>query len=246
MITNEAYHGDVPFPTKSAFPDAFASCEWERKRVELRSEDGSEILFELDDAEFPVHFSENARRIIASKYFRGTKPGSKDVPETSYRQVVSRIIRTITDHGVKMGVFNPAEASALAFYNDLAYILIHQMAQFNSPVLFNIGIPDRQQQVSACYILGAKDAIEHIALNQMIETIIFKNGSGVGINESPLRSSKEFLSTGGLASGPISFTKGKDAWAGIIKSGVPLILADQAEEAREVLSDIAAERNAPS
>jgi ribonucleoside-diphosphate reductase alpha chain len=199
------------------FPEAWDSVTWEKSRVELLDRATGEILFELDDAEFPSGFSEHARRIIASKYFKGVKPGSSENPETSFRQVVARIVKTIRRHAVDMELMD--ERSSIAFENDLAYLIINQIALFNSPVLFNVGIPERNQQVSACYILGAEDNIGHIAENQAIETLVFKFGSGVGVNESALRSSREFLSSGGSASGPISFEKGKDAWAGIIKSG---------------------------
>lgn len=174
-------------------------------------------VFEQKNVEFPEGWSQNAINIVAQKYFSGTPDTASR--ESSLRQLVDRVADTITRQGIQEDYFE-SENEAEAFKEELKYILATQRAAFNSPVWFNIGAPDRTQQASACFILGVEDTMPSILNWYREEGMIFKGGSGSGINLSVLRSSVESLGkSAGTASGPLSFMRGADASAGAIKSG---------------------------
>ncbi len=174
-------------------------------------------VFEQNDIEFPDFWSLNAINIVAQKYFTGT-PGT-DEREDSLQKLIDRVADTITRHGQKEGYFE-SDTEAESFREELKYILATQRAAFNSPVWFNIGAPARSQQASACFILGIEDTMPAILNWYREEGMIFKGGSGSGINLSVLRSSHETLGkSAGTASGPLSFMRGADSSAGAIKSG---------------------------
>src|SRR5581483_10482315 len=165
----------------------------------------------------PEGWSLNAINIVAQKYFTGT-PGTKD-REASLKTLIDRVVDTVTRQGVQEGYF-AGETEAEDFREELKYVLATQRAAFNSPVWFNIGAQDRSQQASACFILAVEDTMPSILNWYVEEGMIFKGGSGSGINVSTLRSSKEPLGkSAGTASGPLSFMRGADASAGAIKSG---------------------------
>ena len=174
------------------------------------------MAFEQTDVEFPATWSQNATNIVAQKYFRGALGAPER--ESSLRQVVDRVVDTITRWGLEGGYFSD-DAEASAFSDELKYILVTQRAAFNSPVWFNIGVPGVKQQASACFILEVDDTMDSILNWYREEGIIFKGGSGAGTNLSKIRSSAELLNGGGTASGPVSFMRGADASAGTIKSG---------------------------
>jgi ribonucleoside-diphosphate reductase alpha chain len=171
--------------------------------------------FEQREVEFPVSWSQNATNIVAQKYFRG--PLGTPQRERSVRQLVDRVADTITGWGWKDGYFK-TDADRETFNHELKHILVTQKAAFNSPVWFNVGV-EAQPQCSACFILAVDDTMSSILNWYVEEGTIFKGGSGSGINLSNIRSSKEQLSSGGEASGPVSFMRGADASAGTIKSG---------------------------
>ncbi len=191
----------------------FDEIEWEIRDALIG--DPEHPAFEQRDVEFPKSWSQNATNIVAQKYFRG-QLGSKQ-RERSVRQMVGRVARTIADWGRDGGYFATSEDGD-AFEAELTHILLHQKAAFNSPVWFNVGF-EESPQCSACFILSVEDTMESILDWNTKEGMIFRGGSGSGINLSDIRSSKELLSKGGLASGPVSFMRGADAWAGTIKSG---------------------------
>src|ERR687890_13124 len=199
------------FTTPGAHP--FESVEWELR--DARIGHGDRVAFEQRDVEFPVSWSQNATNIVAQKYFRG-QLGSP-VRERSVKQMISRVAGTIADWGRARGYFASVEDGD-AFEAELGYILLHQMAAFNSPVWFNVGF-EEQPQCSACFILSVEDTMESILDWNTREGKIFRGGSGSGINLSRIRGSMEPLAKGGTASGPVSFMRGADAWAGTIKSG---------------------------
>jgi ribonucleoside-diphosphate reductase alpha chain len=202
------------FTTRGAHP--YESVEWERRDARIPNfKEGGDAFFQ-GDVEFPKAWSVNATNIVAQKYFRGTLGTSER--EVSLRQVIDRVADTITDWGVKDGYFVDDE-EAQAFRDELKYVLLHQRAAFNSPVWFNIGVKGVPQQASACFILAVDDTMNAILNWYREEGIIFKGGSGAGVNLSRIRSSKENLEGGGTASGPVSFMRGADASAGTIKSG---------------------------
>ncbi len=174
------------------------------------------VAFEQLDVEVPEGWSLNATNILAQKYFRGT-PGT-DEREWSLRQVADRVVDTITAWGVKDGYFVDDE-EAETFRAELKHLIVHQMAAFNSPVWFNIGVAGVPQQGSACFILAVDDTMDSILNWYTEEGVIFKGGSGAGVNLSRIRSSHELLKGGGTASGPVSFMRGADSSAGTIKSG---------------------------
>jgi ribonucleoside-diphosphate reductase alpha chain len=188
--------------------------EWKIVDAVLKDADGN-IIFEQKDVEAPVGWSDRAIRIVAQKYFRG-KLGTPE-RETSVRQIITRVIDTIHAWLIGQGYFSESDADL--FRNDLAYLLLTQRGAFNSPVWFNLGVPREPQQCSACFIQAVGDDMKSIAQLQMDETMVFKLGSGSGTNLSNLRSSREHLRGGGTASGPVSFMRGFDSWAGVIKSG---------------------------
>jgi ribonucleoside-diphosphate reductase alpha chain len=194
----------------------YETLEWERREARIPNyRDGTDAFFQ-PDVEFPVSWSQNATNIVAQKYFRGTLGAPER--ESSLKQVIDRVADTITDWGVRDGYFVDDD-EAEAFRNELKYVLVHQHAAFNSPVWFNIGVHGVPQQASACFILAVDDTMDAILNWYREEGIIFKGGSGSGINLSGLRSSQEGLQGGGTASGPVSFMRGADASAGTIKSG---------------------------
>ncbi|MBP2405569.1 Vitamin B12-dependent ribonucleotide reductase [Streptomyces netropsis] len=188
---------------------------WERRDVVMTNWRDGSINFEQRGVEFPDSWSVNAVNIVTSKYFRGAV-GSPD-RESSLKQLIDRVVRTYRKAGEEHGYFaSPADAEI--FDHELTYALLHQVFSFNSPVWFNVGTA-QPQQVSACFILSVDDSMESILDWYKEEGMIFKGGSGAGLNLSRIRSSKELLSSGGNASGPVSFMRGADASAGTIKSG---------------------------
>src|SRR3954465_11402458 len=188
--------------------DPFDTVDWQLRTAEVGG-------FKQDDVEFPATWSQNATNIVAQKYFRG-KIGSPE-RERSVKQMIGRVAGTIADWGRDGGYFASAD-DADAFQDELTHILVNQMAAFNSPVWFNVGF-EEQPQCSACFILSVEDNMESILAWNTKEGNIFRGGSGSGINLSNIRGSVEHLSKGGLASGPVSFMRGADSWAGTIKSG---------------------------
>ena len=189
---------------------------WERRDARISNWKDSTVAFEQLGVEFPVGWSLNATNIVAQKYFRGTL--GTEGREQSLRQVIDRVVDTITTWGVEGGYFVD-EAEADTFAAELKYVLVTQRAAFNSPVWFNIGVKGVPQQASACFILSVDDTMDGILNWYREEGTIFKGGSGSGINLSQIRSSYELLNGGGTASGPVSFMRGADASAGTIKSG---------------------------
>lgn len=196
---------------------AYDYVDWVKRDSVITNFMTSEVVFEQRDVEFPDNWSLNAINIVTQKYFAGT-PGTPD-REASLKTLVDRIVDTITRAGLQEEYFED-EKEASIFSEELKLILITQRAAFNSPVWFNIGVPSRSQQASACFILGIEDTMSSILNWYAEEGTIFKGGSGAGLNLSPIRSSYERLSkSGGRASGPVSFMRGADASAGTIKSG---------------------------
>src|ERR1700704_4758621 len=194
----------------------YETVEWERRDARIPNyKDGTDAFFQ-PDVEFPASWSQNATNIVAQKYFRGTL-GTPE-RESSLRQVIDRVVDTVTAWGVRDGYFVDDDEAA-AFRNELKYVLVHQRAAFNSPVWFNIGVKGVPQQGSACFILAVDDTMAAILNWYREEGTIFKGGSGAGINLSSIRSSHEHLKGGGTASGPVSFMRGADASAGTIKRG---------------------------
>jgi ribonucleoside-diphosphate reductase alpha chain len=194
---------------------AYDLVEWERRTAAITGEKG-QVIFEQKDVEVPRSWSQLAINVVAQKYFRGS-PGSPE-RETSVRQIIDRVVETIAKWGREGGYF-ATEEDAENWSEELRYLLVTQHASFNSPVWFNIGVPGRQQQASACFINAVNDSMESILDLAKTEGMLFKFGSGTGTNLSVLRSSREQLSGGGTASGPVSFMKGYDSFAGSIKSG---------------------------
>jgi len=191
----------------------FDAVEWELR--DARIGHGDRVAFEQKDVEFPKSWSQNATNIVAQKYFRG-QLGSP-AREHSVKEMISRVAGTITGWGRAGGYF-AGEDDARAFNHELTHILLHQMAAFNSPVWFNVGF-EESPQCSACFILSVDDTMESILDWNTKEGMIFRGGSGSGINLSNIRGSMEPLAKGGTASGPVSFMRGADSWAGTIKSG---------------------------
>ncbi len=189
---------------------------WEKRDARISNWKDGSVAFEQLGVEFPVTWSLNATNIVAQKYFRGT-PGTVE-REQSLKQVIDRVADTITTWGVEGGYFVD-QAEAENFSDELKFILVTQRAAFNSPVWFNIGVKGVPQQASACFILAVEDKMDAILNWYREEGIIFKGGSGSGINLSKIRSSVELLQGGGTASGPVSFMRGADSSAGTIKSG---------------------------
>src|SRR5216117_3742277 len=194
---------------------AYDLVEWERRTAAITGEKG-QVIFEQKDVEVPRSWSQLAINVVAQKYFRGS-PGSPE-RETSVRQIIDRVVDTLAKWG-REGSYFATEEDALNWSEELRYLLVTQHASFNSPVWFNIGVPGRSQQASACFINSVQDSMESILDLAKTEGMLFKFGSGTGTNLSVLRSSKEQLSGGGTASGPVSFMKGYDSFAGSIKSG---------------------------
>jgi ribonucleoside-diphosphate reductase alpha chain len=188
---------------------------WQRRDVVLTNWRDGSVNFEQRGVEFPDFWSVNAANIVATKYFRGAV-GTAD-REWSLKQLLDRVVKTYTAAGAAHGYF-VTDDDAEAFQNELTFMLLHQVFSFNSPVWFNIGT-SAPAQVSACFILAVEDTMDSILNWYREEGHIFKGGSGAGVNLSRIRSSRELLSSGGTASGPVSFMRGADASAGTIKSG---------------------------
>ncbi len=192
----------------------YDEVEWEHRTATITNEKGK-IVFEQANVDIPKAWSMMATQVVVSKYFRG--PLGTPQRETSVRQMITRVVETIANWGRKDSYF-AAEEDAQAFADELTHILLHQKACFNSPVWFNCGIEEKPQ-CSACFILSVDDTMDSILDWYRKEGVIFKGGSGSGVNLSKIRSSKEQLAGGGTASGPVSFMKAADASAGVIKSG---------------------------
>jgi ribonucleoside-diphosphate reductase alpha chain len=202
------------FTTAGVHP--YDEVRWERRDARITNYRDGKVAFEQLDVEVPETWSLNATNILAQKYFRGTlNTGER---EWSLKQVADRVADTLTAWGLKDGYFMDHEEAEI-FNHELKFLIIHQKAAFNSPVWFNIGVPGVPQQGSACFILAVEDQMDSILNWYTEEGIIFKGGSGAGVNLSKIRSSHELLKGGGTASGPVSFMRGADASAGTIKSG---------------------------
>jgi ribonucleoside-diphosphate reductase alpha chain len=194
--------------------DPFDEVEWDLRSAVIGSEKG-EVVFEQRDVEIPRFWSQQATNIVVSKYFRG-QIGTPE-RERSVKQLIGRVVDTITGWAIKQKYF-ASEEDQQAFSDDLKHLLVYQKAAFNSPVWFNVGF-EKAPQCSACFINSVQDTMESILGLAKTEGMLFKFGSGTGSNLSNIRSSKELLAGGGTASGPVSFMKGFDAFAGVIKSG---------------------------
>ena len=208
----KALHFERFFADKGMSP--YDAIEWETRDAVISDENG-DIIFEQRNVEIPKSWSQMATNIVASKYFHG--PLDTGERENSARQLIGRVVDTITRWGQKDGYFQ-ANDDAESFRDDLAFLLLNQHASFNSPVWFNCGI-EAKPQCSACFINSVDDTMDSILSLAKTEGMLFKWGSGTGSNLSSIRSSKEHLSGGGIASGPVSFMKGYDAFAGVIRSG---------------------------
>ena len=201
------------FTTKDKYP--YDRLDWERRTASITGEGGKEI-FKQEGVRFPKDWSQLATNIVSSKYFRG-QLGAAD-REYSVEQLIDRVADTITRWGEDDGYFEKGDESH-AFCYELKHILVNQMATFNSPVWFNIGVKDTRQQASACFIISVEDNMHSILDWYRQEGVIFQGGSGSGVNLSRIRALGEPLSGGGTASGPLSFMRAADASAGAIKSG---------------------------
>ena len=206
----------LPVPRYFTTPgvDPGEEIAWELRSAGIQGEDGK-VVFEQKNIEVPKSWSMLATNVVASKYFRGT-PGTPD-RETSVRKLIARVVDTITAWGQQGGYF-AAETDRASFQAELTHLLLHQKVAFNSPVWFNVGV-EEHPQCSACFINSVEDSMDSILTLAKTEGMLFKYGSGTGSNLSSIRSSKELLAGGGTASGPVSFMKGFDAFAGVIKSG---------------------------
>ena len=202
------------FTTSDVHP--YDEVVWERRDARITNYRDNVVAFEQLGVEVPAEWSVNATNILAQKYFRGTL--GTDERETSLRQVADRIVDTICAWGIADGYFVDDD-EAEVFRSELKHLIVHQKAAFNSPVWFNIGVSGVPQQASACFILAVNDAMDSILNWYTEEGVIFKGGSGAGVNLSRIRASQELLAGGGTASGPVSFMRGADASAGTIKSG---------------------------
>jgi ribonucleoside-diphosphate reductase alpha chain len=200
------------FSTDGVHP--YDQLEWEKRTATIASEKG-EVFFEQEGVEFPKTWSQLATNVVTSKYFRG-KLGTPE-RETSLRQLIDRVVDTLTAWGLEQGVFS-RKVDGRVFGRELQWLLVNQAASFNSPVWFNVGV-ETHPQCSACFINSVEDSMESILGLARTEGMLFKFGSGTGTNFSSLRGSNETVAGGGAASGPVSFMKGYDAFAGVIKSG---------------------------
>jgi len=200
------------YTTEGVHP--YDAIEWEIRTATIANDKG-ETLFRQDDCEIPANWTQMATNVVVSKYFRG----GLDTPEreTSVRQLIDRVADSITGWGIKDGYFGGVK-DAETFRDELKHLLVNQLAAFNSPVWFNVGV-EKKPQCSACFINAVEDSMTSILDLAKTEGLLFKYGSGTGSNLSTLRSSRESLSAGGSASGPVSFMRGFDAFAGVIKSG---------------------------
>ncbi len=194
--------------------DPFDEVEWELRAAVIGNERGH-VVFEQRDVEIPKFWSQQATNIVVSKYFRGQMNSTER--ERSVKQLIGRVVETITEWARRQQYFR-SEGDLQAFSADLKHLLVYQKGAFNSPVWFNCGF-EKAPQCSACFINSVNDTMDSILSLARTEGMLFKFGSGTGTNLSPIRSSKELLAGGGTASGPVSFMKGYDAFAGVIKSG---------------------------
>ncbi|MDQ4010042.1 MAG: vitamin B12-dependent ribonucleotide reductase [Actinomycetota bacterium] len=201
------------YTTEARHP--YDEVTWQRRDVVMTNWRDGTVNFEQRGVEFPDFWSINAVNIVTSKYFRGA--AGSEQRESSLRQLIDRVVRTYTAAGMQHGYF-ATETDKEIFSDELTWMLLHQVFSFNSPVWFNVGTAS-PNQVSACFILSVDDTMDSILNWYREEGLIFKGGSGAGLNLSRIRSSKELLSSGGTASGPVSFMRGADASAGTIKSG---------------------------
>jgi ribonucleoside-diphosphate reductase alpha chain len=204
---------DRIYTTEGVHP--YDEVKWERRDVVQSNWKTGETVFEQRDVEYADFWSVNASTIVTTKYFRGAVGAENR--EWSLKQVIDRVVLTYTKAGKEFGYF-ATDKDATIFEHELTYMLLHQIFSFNSPVWFNVGTA-APQQVSACFILSVDDTMDSILNWYREEGMIFKGGSGAGLNLSRIRSSKELLKSGGTASGPVSFMRGADASAGTIKSG---------------------------
>jgi ribonucleoside-diphosphate reductase alpha chain len=200
--------------------DAFSSVDWDRRPARILGE-GGEVVFEQLDVEVPRSWSPLATQIVASKYFRGHL--GTPARESSVKQLVGRVVSKLCEWGRRGSYFSDDEQES-AFRDELTHLLVHQKACFNSPVWFNLGVVEPggalvPQQASACFINSVEDTMGSIMNLAKTEAMLFKGGSGTGTNLSTIRSSRERLAGGGMASGPVSFMKGFDSFAGVIRSG---------------------------
>jgi len=196
--------------------DPFQAMKWTHEDVEIRNTDGK-VIYECKEAEFPITWSTLARQIVASRYFRLARD-AEGPPEKSVRSMVTRVVNFITEAGIKGEYFDAEQADV--FKAELTAVLLNQMGTFNSPVWFNVGTTGTTKpQGSACFINKVEDDMQSILQLVVTEGLIFKEGSGSGVNYSNLRGENETIRGGGTASGPVSFLTGYDAFAGIILSG---------------------------
>lgn len=200
------------FSTPGIHP--FDECKWTTRTASISGENGK-VVFEQRGVEVPEAWSQMATNVVVSKYFRGALGSA--ARETSVRQLIGRVADTISGWGAADGYFESSE-QADVFRNELTALLLKQLGAFNSPVWFNVGV-EAKPQCSACFILSVEDSMESLLALQRSEGMLFKYGSGAGSNLSRIRSQKEQLSGGGSASGPVTFMRGYDSWAGTIKSG---------------------------
>jgi ribonucleoside-diphosphate reductase alpha chain len=205
----------IPRYFTEAGSDPFDQVEWELRSAKIGNESG-ETVFEQNDVEIPKSWSQLATNVVVSKYFRG----HMDTPERehSVKQLIGRVVAKIREWGDKSGYFK-TEADSQSFSDELTHLLVQQKMAFNSPVWFNLGVPNTSQQASACFINSVDDTMESIMGLAKTEAMLFKGGSGAGSNLSSIRSSREHLAGGGTASGPVSFMRGFDSFAGVVKSG---------------------------
>jgi ribonucleoside-diphosphate reductase alpha chain len=195
--------------------DPFDAVAWELRSAKITGE-GGEVVFEQKDVEIPKSWSQLAANVVVSKYFRGHLDAADR--ERSVKQLIGRVVGKIREWGDASGYFaTPADSQAFA--DELTHVLVTQRMAFNSPVWFNLGVKDTPQQASACFINSVDDTMESIMDLAKTEAMLFKGGSGTGSNLSRIRSSRERLAGGGTASGPVSFMRGFDAFAGVVKSG---------------------------
>ena len=194
--------------------DPIESEKWELRSATISGE-GGDVVFEQNDVEVPSFWSQLATNVVASKYFRGQL--GTPARETSVKQLIGRVVSSIRSWGLDQGYFKTDEQAGV-FSDELTHLLVKQKASFNSPVWFNVGV-EENPQCSACFILSVDDTMDSILDWYRREGVIFKGGSGSGVNLSKIRSSREALAGGGTASGPVSFMRAADASAGVIKSG---------------------------
>ncbi len=206
---------EVPRFFSRAGENPFDSVEWEQRTAKISNESG-QVIFEQTDCEVPKGWSELATNVVVSKYFRG-HVGTPE-RERSVKQLIGRVVGRIHEWGSRSGYFR-TEADGRAFCDELTHLVVNQRVSFNSPVWFNLGVEGTPQQASACFINSVEDTMDSIMELAKTEAMLFKGGSGAGSNLSRIRSSREPLAGGGTASGPVSFMRGFDAFAGVVKSG---------------------------